>query len=64
MHATRTNEVFCFCRQVSYGEMIGCDNENCQNEWFHLGCVGLTEPPRGVWFCPDCINSKRNELSD
>jgi len=21
---------------------------------FHLGCVGLTEPPDGEWYCEDC----------
>lgn len=56
---TKDNQVYCYCRNVSYGEMIGCDNEECTNEWFHLDCVGLSEPPRGVWFCPDCINAKR-----
>ena len=24
------------------GEMIGCENENCPTEWFHMGCVGLS----------------------
>jgi chromatin modification-related protein YNG2 len=52
--------VYCYCRNVSYGEMIGCDNEQCQYEWFHLDCVGLAEPPRGVWFCPDCLAEGAN----
>jgi inhibitor of growth protein 3 len=47
-------QIYCFCRQVSYGEMIGCDGENCPTEWFHLECVGLKESPKGLWFCPDC----------
>ena len=21
---------YCFCNRVSFGEMIGCDNQNCQ----------------------------------
>ena len=25
--------VYCTCRQVSYGEMIGCDNDDCEIEW-------------------------------
>jgi inhibitor of growth protein 3 len=45
---------YCICHDVSYGEMVGCDNPNCKTEWFHYGCVGITEPPRGKWFCPDC----------
>ena len=25
--------LYCFCQQKSYGEMIGCDNEECEYEW-------------------------------
>ena len=66
---------YCLCGDVSYGEMVGCDNDDvsasgpyareddmltvalqCEREWFHFGCVGLTEhPPRRTkWYCPDC----------
>lgn len=45
---------YCYCNQVSFGEMIGCDNPDCELEWFHYGCVGLTAPPPGKWYCPDC----------
>jgi len=38
---------YCFCNQVSYGEMVGCDAEGCPREWFHLQCVGLEVAPRG-----------------
>ena len=34
---------YCFCNNVSYGEMIECDNEACLYEWFHFPCVGITE---------------------
>jgi hypothetical protein len=44
---------YCICGQVSYGLMIGCDNVDCPIEWFHLVCVGLTEP-QDPWFCPQC----------
>ena len=46
---------YCLCNQVSYGEMICCDNPNCAIEWFHYGCVGITEAPKGKWYCPQCI---------
>lgn len=46
--------LYCFCRQVSFGEMIGCDNSKCRYEWFHYKCVGLTAEPTGKWYCPDC----------
>ncbi|KAJ3585370.1 hypothetical protein NHX12_014091 [Muraenolepis orangiensis] len=45
---------YCLCEQVSYGEMIGCDNEGCPIEWFHFSCVGLTYKPKGKWYCPKC----------
>lgn len=45
---------YCICQQPSFGEMVACDNPNCQYEWFHWECVGLTEPPTGTWFCPTC----------
>ena len=45
--------VYCTCRRVSFGQMVGCDNDDCLTEWFHFGCVGLTEEP-SKWYCPDC----------
>lgn len=45
---------YCLCEQVSYGEMIGCDNDQCPIEWFHFSCVGLTYKPKGKWYCPKC----------
>ena len=46
--------VYCVCKGVSYGNMVGCDNDDCVMEWFHYGCVGLTEKPVGKWYCPQC----------
>ncbi|CAG8532213.1 11882_t:CDS:2 [Rhizophagus irregularis] len=46
--------VYCFCRQVSFGEMIGCDGENCPFEWYHIDCVGLSAVPEGRWYCDHC----------
>lgn len=51
---TAQEPTYCYCNQVSFGEMIGCDNPDCDIEWFHYACVGLTAPPAGKWFCPDC----------
>ncbi|GJQ10234.1 hypothetical protein GpartN1_g2025.t1 [Galdieria partita] len=51
---------YCYCNQVSYGEMIACDNTNCPYEWFHFQCVGLTSAPEGVWRCPDCRSGGAN----
>ncbi|PMD38685.1 hypothetical protein L207DRAFT_584088 [Hyaloscypha variabilis F] len=36
-------------------KLIGCENKDCEQEWFHLECVGLSEiPPRTAkWYCAD-----------
>jgi len=52
---------YCVCHQVSYGEMIGCDNMDCPIEWFHFGCVGLTAKPKGKWFCPKCSTDRKKK---
>ncbi|KAL8479776.1 hypothetical protein ACS0TY_026639 [Phlomoides rotata] len=50
---------YCFCNQVSYGEMVACDNPDCKIEWFHYGCVGLKEQPKGKWYCSECAGRQR-----
>lgn len=30
------SKVYCTCRQVSFGEMIGCDDDDCEIEWVSL----------------------------
>uniref|UniRef100_A0A8C1WVT8 Inhibitor of growth protein n=2 Tax=Cyprinus carpio TaxID=7962 RepID=A0A8C1WVT8_CYPCA len=52
---------YCLCSQVSYGEMIGCDNSDCPIEWFHFACVGLTTKPKGKWYCPRCTQEMRKK---
>ncbi|CAH9121904.1 unnamed protein product [Cuscuta epithymum] len=49
---------YCFCNQVSYGEMVACDNPNCKIEWFHYGCVALKEQPKGKWYCSECAGKR------
>lgn len=54
---------YCFCKQPSFGDMIGCDNEDsCPNgDWFHYKCVGLLNRVEALkfatgkqkWFCSD-----------
>ena len=38
--------LYCVCRQVAYGGMVACDNDDCPTEWFHFACVGLKETVR------------------
>ncbi|RKP37602.1 hypothetical protein BJ085DRAFT_18652 [Dimargaris cristalligena] len=51
--------LYCICQQVSYGDMVACDGKNCPHEWFHYDCVGLTAPPKGAWYCADCLASRK-----
>lgn len=56
----RDETKYCLCRQISYGEMVACDNTGCEIEWFHYDCVGVTQPPKGKWYCPDCSRKMTN----
>ncbi|CAH1738337.1 inhibitor of growth protein 1-like [Aphis gossypii] len=51
---------YCLCDQISYGEMICCDNDLCPIEWFHFSCVSLSTKPKGKWFCPKCRGDRPN----
>ena len=48
------DSLYCYCKKVSSGNMIACDNPDCPTEWFHWECVGLTSEPEGSWYCDDC----------
>lgn len=39
-------------------------HEKCENEWFHLSCVGLTQlPPEDeLWFCQNCKDKYKKEI--
>jgi len=60
--ADSDEQKYCYCNQVSYGEMIACDNNDCDIEWFHYDCVGLKMPPKGKWYCDECLQKKKNCL--
>ena len=50
-----SDQLFCFCKGLSYGNMIACDNSDCPIQWFHYDCVGITEKPHDNqhWFCSE-----------
>ena len=50
--------VWCYCQQGETGETIGCDNPDCNIQWFHTACLHITKIPKGKWFCPDCSKSQ------
>lgn len=47
-------KTYCVCNQVSFGNMIACEMDGCAIEWFHYECVGITEAPKGKWYCGEC----------
>ncbi|KAI2284999.1 hypothetical protein LOZ03_006655, partial [Ophidiomyces ophidiicola] len=57
---------YCYCNQVSFGEMVACDMDSCPREWFHLSCVGLTKPPsKSVkWYCNECKETMKKGKSN
>ncbi|KAI6778784.1 Transcriptional regulatory protein-like protein [Emericellopsis cladophorae] len=46
--------LYCYCNGISYGEMVGCDSDDCEREWFHLSCVGLKVAPAGKFTSRPC----------
>ena len=55
---SNTMKYYCHCRGPEEGRMIACDNSNCEVEWFHFRCVGLTRKPRGFWYCSEACKLK------
>lgn len=55
--------LYCTCRKISYGQMVGCENADCPIEWYHFGCVGITAEPKDPWYCPTCIEQQQQGLS-
>lgn len=55
-------QVYCTCQRVSFGDMVACDNEDCPYQWFHWGCVGLKEEPKGEWLCPNCRELPKDKI--
>ncbi|CAN0447878.1 unnamed protein product, partial [Phaeothamnion confervicola] len=51
--------LYCTCRRIAFGQMVGCDQPGCETEWFHFGCVGVTRQPTGAWICPGCTQKTR-----
>ncbi|KAK0657603.1 inhibitor of growth proteins N-terminal histone-binding-domain-containing protein [Cercophora newfieldiana] len=52
---------YCLCQNVSFGDMVACDNDDCPYEWFHWSCVGLKSEPNGTWYCPECNEAMRKK---
>ena len=59
-------QLYCFCQEQEHGEMIECENTDCQYQWFHFSCVGINQAPIGSWYCHDCQHneSSTNAMSN
>lgn len=56
---------YCYCNSVSYGEMVACDADGCEREWFHLACVGLKVAPGSKSKCSMVLcRTARYRLTD
>jgi hypothetical protein len=53
---------YCLCKEVSYGDMVACDNKDCEVEWFHYPCVKLENKPKGAWYCPLCRKGNNSSV--
>ena len=51
---------YCHCQRISFGQMIGCDNSNCEKAWFPYKCVGLKRAPKPKWFSSTECEKKQN----
>ncbi len=49
-----SGQIWCYCKQGEYGEMIMCESGECEIEWFHTDCLRITTIPKDKWRCPDC----------
>ena len=52
----------CYCRGGEHGQMVGCDNEHCPYQWFHLECLKLKAFPKSkTWYCPECQKRRKGK---
>ncbi|ORZ09292.1 hypothetical protein BCR42DRAFT_424125 [Absidia repens] len=61
MNIDPNEPLYCYCQQVSFGEMVACDNADCDIEWFHLACVDLKTVPKGKWYCDNCAGKSKSK---
>lgn len=53
-----TSPSTCICREHNGDDWIGCNGKGCEDAWFHLGCVGLSEEDvveMGYFYCFRCV---------
>ncbi|KAJ3176346.1 hypothetical protein HDU87_005388 [Geranomyces variabilis] len=45
--------------QLMMDKLLPCTSlmticQGCNVGWYHLACVGLSNPPKGEWICSQC----------
>ena len=47
--------------QRVHGDMVACDNKECDIKWYHISCVGMTgaKVTAKKWLCPIFHQSKK-----
>ena len=58
-----TEPRYCYCNQISYGEMVACDSSDCSREWFHLDCAGLVKAPTKGKYAISCTERFQADTS-
>ena len=52
----------CYCRGGEHSQMVGCYNDDCPYQWFHLDCLKLKAFPKSkTWYCPECQKRRRGK---
>ena len=52
VYRLRCTLIYCHCKEDRNGEMVGCDNKDCEHgQWFHLACLKMNT---NKWYFPDC----------
>ncbi|OQS55471.1 Ing5 [Ecytonucleospora hepatopenaei] len=49
------NRIYCSCGGKAYGNMIRCDEEECDIGWYHYKCIGILKTPKSPWKCSRCV---------
>ena len=48
----RSPAAFYHCSGVEHGQMVGCDDDDCPYQWFHLDYLKLKAFPKSkTWYC-------------
>ena len=55
----------CYCQNEAVASLIiECKSGVCKIKLFHLTCLGLKNPPKRKWLCPDCRTIQKSKQSN